>query len=222
MRPHDGVDLARVGDAFVVDARDRTVKRGYLRHLVGASRVLDVGCGAGRFLDILKAAGIDCLGIDQSQAACAQCARLEHRVLHGDALVLLRRLHEERERFEGALLAHVVEHLPAASVLELFAAIGRVLTPGGKLVVVTPNVRNLIVLQEVFWLDPTHVRPYPRALLAQIGMAAGLHAVASYDDPATVPVRSPLRRAIASLRSVLSGADRSAPMDAVVVFTAPA
>ena len=89
---------------------------------------------------------------------------------------------------------------------------------GGRLLVVTPNSRNLIVLSEVFWLDPTHVRPYPRALVERLGRAAGFTTVASYDDPASVPHRGFVRRWLAALRSRLSGADRSAPMDSVVVF----
>lgn len=220
MRPQDGARLARVGDDFVDDACDLAVKRGYLQHFTAGKRVLDVGCGAGRFLDVLGERGFERLGLDQCPSACADCAARGHRVLHGDAVVLLRRLHEERERFDGVLLAHVVEHLPATAVQELFAAIARVLTPDGRLVVVTPNIKNLIVLQEVFWLDPTHVRPYPRALLERLGAATGLQVVASYDDGATVPRRSGVRRALAKVRSVLSGADRSSPMDAVVVFAA--
>jgi SAM-dependent methyltransferase len=105
--------------------------------------------------------------------------------------------------------------------MALIAACARVLEPGGRLLIATPNACNLIVLEETFWLDPTHVRPYPRALLERMGSAEGLHVVASYDDPTTSPRRPFLRRAIAQLRSWLSGADRSGPMDSVVVFEKP-
>ena len=36
---------------------------------------------------------------------------------------------------------------------------------GGKLVVVTPNVADLWTMTEAFWLDLTHIRPYPLPLL---------------------------------------------------------
>ena len=87
-----------------------------------------------------------------------------------------------------------------------------------RVAVGTGDPRNLIVLEQLFWLDPTHVRPYPRPLLERLGRAAALQVVDSYDDPATVPKRSLPRRWLARLRSLCSGADRSSPLDSVVVF----
>lgn len=211
-------DLARVADSFVDDAQDRVHKRALLRHLTGRRRVLDVGCGSGRMLDVLRDAGFEATGLERSTAAANACTARGHRVLAGDALVLLRRLHEERERYDAVLLLHVIEHVEPAVCSEWFAAAHKVLQPGGVLVVVTPNVKSLVVLEETFWLDPTHVRPYPRPLLGKIGEQCGFAVTQSYDDPATVPCRPFLRRLLARLRSLLSGANRSAPMDAVVVF----
>ena len=214
-------DLARIADPFVDAASDLATKRSYLAHFPAATNVLDVGCGQGRFLDLLKERGIEGLGLDASADAVAACVARGHVAVHGDASVLLKRLYEERRKFSGALLAHVVEHCDGAAAMALIAACARVLEPGGRLLIATPNVRNLIVLEEVFWLDPTHVRPYPRALLERMGREAGLDVMASYDDPTTLPRRSSWRRIVARLRSWISGADRSAPMDAVVVFEKP-
>lgn len=214
-------DVSRVADSFVDAERDLATKRSYLERFPGATNVLDVGCGQGRFLDTLRERGLEGLGLDASAEACAACASRGHVVVHGDAIVLLKRLHEERRRFSAVLLAHVVEHGDGASAFELVASCARVLQPGGRLLVATPNAKNLIVLEEVFWLDPSHVRPYPRALLERMGRAAGLDVVASYDDPTTVPRRSMWRSLVARLRSWISGADRSAPMDSVVVFEKP-
>lgn len=214
-------DLSRFGDTFIDEAQDLATKRGYLTHVPAGARALDVGCGQGRFLDLLKARGIEALGIDASAEACSQCSARGHATLHGDAIVLLKRLHEERRRFSFLLLAHVIEHCDGDLAQDLIASCARVLEPQGRLLVATPNVRNLIVLEETFWLDPTHVRPYPRALLERMGKAEGLSVHASYDDRATTPKRSFARRMLAQLRSWWSGADRSGPMDSVVVFEKP-
>ena len=76
------------------------------------------------------------------------------------------------------------------------------------LLVATPNIQNHIVWSQVFWLDPTHVRPYPRPLLERLGEAAGFLVLASFDDANTRPRRAPGRAAIALVRSLLSGVDK--------------
>ena len=136
----------------------------------------------------------------------------------GDAAELLAQLAAQGESFDGAAMLHVVEHLQPAAALQALALIQAVLRPGGRLVVATPNVRNHIVWSQVFWLDPTHLRPYPRPLLERMGESAGLRVVASFDDPASRPRRGALARALAAARSLLSGVDRSGPMDSIVVF----
>ena len=88
--------------------------------------------------------------------------------------------------------------------------------------VVTPNFRNQIVAEEVFWLDPTHRRPYPRLLVERLCIAQGLRVIASFDDPLSRPRRPWLRRVLARLRSALSGIDRHGGMDSIVVAVADA
>lgn len=210
------IDLATLAQGFVDPQQDRAVKRGYLRWFAGAARVLDLGCGHGAFLAVARAAGLDAIGCDASPAAIAACRAAGFTAEVGDAEAVLRR---GEHGADAMLCAHVVEHLPPAQVASLLAAIAAALAPGRHAVVVTPNVRNLIVLQETFWLDPTHLRPYPRPLLERLGRAAGLEVAASYDDASTRPRRAGIKRLLAWLRSRASGAERSSAMDAVVVFT---
>jgi hypothetical protein len=47
------------------------------------------------------------------------------------------------------------------------------------MIVVTPNLRDWRTLTANFWLDPTHVRPYPPALLASLFTAAGMELIGS-------------------------------------------
>lgn len=187
----------------------------------GAGRVLDLGCGRGIFLDLLREAGVAAVGIDASEAAVAACRERGHDARRADAVAALDDFAKRGETFGGIFASHVVEHLPPERVPALFAGLAAALAPGGRAVVVTPDPANLVVLTEVFWLDPTHVRPWPRPVLEAFGRAAGLNVVASYGDPATAPRRPPLRRLLARIRSALSGADRSGPMDSVMVFGRP-
>lgn len=67
--------------------------------------------------------------------------------------------------------------MPYDDVLDLLRAARAALAPGGRLVLVTPNARDLRVIGETFWLDPTHVRPYPMMLLDSMLRSTGYDVV---------------------------------------------
>lgn len=215
--PRHSSELADIARDYVDVASDRLVKRRYMRWFAGGGRVLDVGCGTGVFLDLLREHGFSGVGLDASAHAAAACRERDHEVVQGDAVAGVRRMARRGEAFDGVLIAHVIEHLDPWRAVELLRAIATVLVPGGRLVIVTPNLRNAIVAEETFWLDPTHVRPYPRQLLQKLCAAVDLRVIESFDDPATRPRRIWWRRAVAAVRSALSGTDRSGPMDSIVV-----
>ncbi len=82
-----------------------------------------------------------------------------------------------RDREGGSLSCitsfHMVEHLAFDRVLQFFEAAFHALTPGGLLVIETPNPESLTVGAFSFWYDPTHLRPLPPALLKFYVEAAG-------------------------------------------------
>ncbi len=217
----DKVELARLVDECTDVAEAQQVMAGRLGLFGPADRVLDVGCGRGAFVRMLQDSGRRAVGIDSSSAAVRAACADGLEVLAGDAVAVLRRLNLQGERFDGVMLAHVIEHFAPAEAADLLAAIAAVLRAGGKLVVVTPNFHNLIVATELFWLDPTHVRPYPRPLIERLGQRAGMSVLHSGADPATRPRRTYWKRSLATLRSLLSGADRSSGLDSLVVLTKP-
>lgn len=192
---------------------------GLLRaHRPELRRVLDVGCGPGAFLVQLRGEGIEARGIDVDAEAVRAATAAGCSVHRGEATAILEAMAREGLRFDAVVLAHLVEHLDPERALALFERIHAVLAPAGVLLVATPDVRNHIVLSELFWLDPTHVRPYPARLLERMGEAAGFACVTSLRDPTTKPCRTWWRRALAWLRSAIGGVDKSGPQDLVVVL----
>jgi O-antigen chain-terminating methyltransferase len=190
----------------------RGFQRKYLRWFEGARLVLDVGCGRGEFLELLREAGIDGRGIDSSEALVAHCRSQGLAVERAGVLDFLART---QERFDGIFCSHVVEHMAPKEVAASLGGFRRVLARGGRLVLVTPNPRSLYVMTELFWLDATHVRPYPLALLRRLLEERGFRVLASGGDPDTVPdlargsVVGPLLRALAPsiVRDWFLGAD---------------
>jgi len=101
------------------------------------ARLLDVGCGSGEWLGFMRALGWDVVGLDFDEEAV--------RVGAGRGLVVhCGKLEEQNfatDSFDAVTINHVIEHLPdpAAALREC----ARILRPGGRLVVSTPNASGL-------------------------------------------------------------------------------
>jgi len=159
------------------EAHALTLQRRFMRYMNGLpGPIVDVGCGRGMFLAELKAAGYEAIGIDASEEAVAACKARGLDIEQADALEYLE---SQPGRLGGIFLSHVVEHLSPPQVVEFLELARRSLRPGGRLIVVTPNVADLWTMTEIFWLDTTHVRPYPILLLKSLCEEAGFHPVAS-------------------------------------------
>jgi O-antigen chain-terminating methyltransferase len=143
----------------------------YAERFAGCHNVLDVGCGRGELLEVLKDAGIPARGID----ANAECNTLcREKGLHADAADLFTYLANAKEAFDGIVCAQVVEHLPPLRLPEFVRLASERLSPGGLLAIETPNPECLAILATHFWLDPTHTRPVPAPLLSFWMEEAGL------------------------------------------------
>ena len=91
-------------------ARNRVIERRVRRALAVASgRVLDVGCGRGIVVDYLRRSGIDCVGVEISQARPLNAAVAPHLRLGCDIADLPADL---TSAVRVALLLDVLEHLP--------------------------------------------------------------------------------------------------------------
>ena len=134
-------------------------------------RALDLGCGRGEWLELLRAAHCQVQGVDLDPAMLEPCQKLGLPVQQADALEFLRGTPDASQTVVSAF--HVVEHIGFEQVYELVCQALRVLQPGGLLILETPNPENLVVGTSSFYLDPTHQRPLPPQLLAFVPEHAG-------------------------------------------------
>ena len=141
------------------------------RLAAAAPPVFDLGCGSGTLLETLRALGVDAVGVDSSASAVRECRSRGLAAMQVDAIGALRS--STAGGWGTVVAAHVVEHLPVDAARTLFALAHSALRPGGQLIVLTPNPRNIYVAGEGFWTDPTHVRPYPAPLLETLALDAG-------------------------------------------------
>jgi SAM-dependent methyltransferase len=141
------------------------------------AHLLDLGCGRGEWLEVARDAGWQAEGVDSDEGMLAACRDAGLDVRSGDAIEFLR---DCADASAGAISAlHVVEHLPFEVLFALVREAMRVLAPGGLLVLETPNPENLVVGTSAFYMDPTHARPLPPALLSFVAEYVGFERVAT-------------------------------------------
>ncbi|HYK41892.1 MAG TPA: class I SAM-dependent methyltransferase [Thermoanaerobaculia bacterium] len=156
------------GPAEAVAAKQRF----YLPFLADApGPVLDVGCGRGEFLRLLKEEGIEASGVEANPIAAAQCRQEGLSVVEGDGIAALASI--APSSLGGVVAFQVVEHWPPESIFAFLREARRALAPGGVLVAETINIDSLSAWR-AFFLDPSHVRPVPPEALRFLAEAAGL------------------------------------------------
>lgn len=154
----------------------------YVQWFPLGGKVLDVGCGRGLFLELLRKAQIQAEGVDKDRGAVRETEAKGLKCHQADATTFLK---VQNETYEGIFCSNFLEHFAPEDVFSLLKGFEVALKPGGRLVLVTPNPRNHQMLTETFWLDPTHVRFYPRLFLKQTLEALGFTIIAAGDDPDT-------------------------------------
>lgn len=136
-----------------------------------AGPVVDVGCGRGEWLEVLRDAGIDAYGVDLNETVVERCTARGLDVRHGDALAHLREVPEGSVRAVTSF--HLVEHLTLDTMVALLEAAFLALTPGGVLILETPNPTNVVVGASSFYLDPTHIKPVHPNFLQFLAHSSG-------------------------------------------------
>jgi len=134
-------------------------------------KALDIGCGKGEFLEILKNSGFSPIGIEINKKFVEDLKKRGYEVYKTDALEFIKNLKDNT--FAVVSMIHIIEHLEFKYILELIFEIYRILEPGGILIIETPNTQNLYVGTYNFWVDPTHKRPIHPELIKFIGEYIG-------------------------------------------------
>ena len=124
---------------------------------------VDLGCGRGEWLEILKQNGFAARGCDVSDEMIKECEKNDLEAKKQGAIEFLSELEDSSLALVSAF--QLAEHLEFSELCELIKQARRVLKDGGILILETPNPENLRVATLNFYLDVTHVKPIPPMLL---------------------------------------------------------
>jgi O-antigen chain-terminating methyltransferase len=135
----------------------------YRTYFEGRQSVLDIGCGRGEFLEMMREAGVPARGIDLGEESVAVCRA---RGLDAEVADLFEFLAAQPEAsFDGIFCSQVVEHLQPERLPEMIKLAAGRLSRTGVIAIETPNPECLAIFATHFYLDPTHQRPVPAPLL---------------------------------------------------------
>jgi SAM-dependent methyltransferase len=138
------------------------------------NRLLDVGCGAGTFLEASARAGWEAMGVEVSHTAAEHVSGRGFEVFCGE----LEKAGYLDEHFDVVILSEVLEHVPDPQAL--LEASARVLRSGGLLWGTTPHGRGisarLLGLEWSTVCPPDHLQlfsvPGIRGLFSGVGLAS--------------------------------------------------
>ena len=169
------IDYLTFEARFRPEAEVREQQRAYLEVLKDRKRVVDLGCGRGELIELLKDEGISAYGVDVEPDVVALAQERGLEVVEEDAIAHLESI--EPRAVDGVVALHVVEHLDAANLGRLVELAADRLADGGILVLETPNPESLTAGSVNFHRDPTHVRPIHPDTLSFLCETAGFSEV---------------------------------------------
>ena len=153
------------------------------------SPILDIGCGRGEWLELLKETGLYASGLDLNKIMIRICRERGLNTVEGEALSFLK---DMSDHSLGAVTCfHLIEHYGFEFLVRLLKEILRVLKPGGLVILETPNPDNVLVGSRNFYLDPTHNKPLPSPLIKLVLQSCGFSQVEimclnPYEDDARI------------------------------------
>ena len=211
--PSEDVTYIAFEDRFRGSADDIRAKlRAYVPLFAAASDVLDVGCGRGEFLDLLRQEGVSARGVDRNAEMVAEARDRGVDAVEADALAYLSSLPDGS--LGGLIAAQVVEHLEPPYLIRLLETAFEKLRPGSPIVIETINPACWLAFFSSYLRDFTHVRPVHPDTLQYLLVASGFERVSiryaapvpdhtkmtAVDLPAeTVAAADPTSRAIAGV-----------------------
>jgi SAM-dependent methyltransferase len=153
----------------------RARQRDYLQYFQGRSDVLDVGCGRGEFLQLLRENGVSARGLDLNPEMVEVCKARGLDVTNADAVSYLRATADAS--LGGLIAVQVIEHLKPAYLAEMLSLAYDKLQPGSRLVLETINPACWVAFFESFIRDLTHEKPIHPETLQYLLQATGFSTV---------------------------------------------
>ena len=171
---YSGIDYFRFENYF--RGSRETVKQRqeiYLEYFRNCRSILDIGCGRGEFLELMRDNGLSAVGVDTYPDFAEYCCSLGLNAVCDDGIGYLSRI----ESVDGIFVGQVVEHLTVDQIINLIETAYSKLSDDGVIIMETPNPQSLSIYVNAFYIDPSHVKPVHPETLKYLLKNAGFSSI---------------------------------------------
>jgi len=142
----------------VSGSREDTKKKqsAFIKYFKNCVNVLDIGCGRGEFLELLKEQRIGGRGVAMDDDTANYCGTLDLNVKKMDIISYLNLL--EDESLDGVFIDRIVEHLDPGYLINMIRLCFTKMAFGAYIIIKTANPLSLVSLSN-FYMDMTHKKP---------------------------------------------------------------
>ena len=147
----------------------KEVQKQYISYFEGKNNVVDLGCGRGEFLELLKECHINAIGVECYTEFAEYCKMKGLSVVEDDAITYL----EKQEKVGGIFAGQLIEHLKVNQIVRLCELAYEKLEEGAYVVLETPNPMSLAIYTHAFYIDPSHNKPVHPFLMEYFMKKAG-------------------------------------------------
>lgn len=176
-KPHENLDgfLQRITHQFEGSQNIREqLYSPFLRCFTHGDFVIDLGAGDGTWLRLLLDYGVNGVGVDLDLAKVNEMKTVGLSAVHANVIDYANSLSFQ---LDGLTMFHIIEHMNPVDAIQIIREVSKKFTYRGRIIIVTPNFKNANVAQNNFWLDITHLRPYPIELLNAILSTLGFRTI---------------------------------------------
>lgn len=155
------------------------------------SRILEIGCGDGKFLAFLKKNGFEnTIGVDISGEQIELAKAKGLNVIQGDVLDFLK---QREDTFDAIIAIDTIEHFTKSEVLMLFHHLAKSIKKDGLLIIQTPNGEGLFPGQVIYG-DLTHLCIFTESSLRQVLSLYGFSNLGVYEtSPLPIGISGKIR-----------------------------
>jgi O-antigen chain-terminating methyltransferase len=145
-------------------------QRIHIPYFQSKKNVLDIGCGRGEFLELLKENGTKAKGIDIDKKMIEHCKKKGLDVIFFDAFDYLESIPDNS--LEGIFMAHVIEHFKPKKIVKIINLSYKKLKKGSYFIIETVNPKSFASLSN-FNIDLSHVKLLHPSLMEFLLLSAG-------------------------------------------------